>query len=84
MAMRLKIWLLLDATDRHCPHKSQLGARTFLPELRICFGFNLKMIEAFLDGPSNGKYNSQRLAGARERNIKYFEEKSVCQCISSC
>ena len=54
----------LNDTDRHCPHKSQLGARTFLPELRICFGFNLKMIEAFLDGPSNGKYNSQRLAGA--------------------
>ena len=51
--------------DDDCP-TSHLPAYTFLPASQICLGFNLKMIEAFPDGPSNSKYNSQRTAGADE------------------
>ena len=63
---------------------SHLRAHTFLHSAQICLGFNLKMIEAFPDGPSNSKYNSQRTAGAgQEREIwNISEEKSVCQCIT--
>ena len=51
--------------DDDCP-TSHLRAHTFLHSVQICLGFNLKMIEAFPDGPSNSKYNSQRTAGAGE------------------
>ena len=54
-----------DDDDDDCP-TSHLPAYTFLPASQICLGFNLKMIEAFPDGPSNSKYNSQRTAGADE------------------
>ena len=52
--------------DDDCP-TSHLRAHTFLHSSQICLGFNLKMIEAFHDGPSNSKYNSQRTAGAGRR-----------------
>ena len=54
-----------EEDDDDCP-TSHLPAYTFLPASQICLGFNLKMIEAFPDGPSNSKYNSQRTAGADE------------------
>ena len=59
---------------------SHLRAHTFLHSAQICLGFNLKMIEAFPDGPSNSKYNSQRTAGAGragERNMKYLLGRKI-------
>ena len=56
--------------DDDCP-TSHLRAHTFLHSSQICLGFNLKMIEAFPDGPSNSKYNSQRTAGAGNGREKY-------------